>query len=185
MHVLEPMTPLDLFSLDTTNLDRNSENFTLDYYLTYLHTNPEHFITIKRFDGNAEPVPAQPSTLVLRGPVLGYIFGKVEMKDKLCMHISALSISPGCRNSGLGALMLRHIESNGNSCAAHFADLYVRKSNSVAVEFYKRNGYAVYRHVFDYYAMPIEDAYDMRKPLEADTNGSTLLGGQDIHGNFL
>ncbi len=39
-------------------------------------------------------------------------------------------------------------------------DLFVRVSNEVAVNFYKRLGYVVYRRVLDYYSGdPDEDAF--------------------------
>lgn len=45
----------------------------------------------------------------------------------------------------------------------YFVDLFVRVSNKVAINMYKRLGYIVYRTVIDYYAGPEdeddEDAY--------------------------
>lgn len=39
-------------------------------------------------------------------------------------------------------------------------DLFVRKSNTAAINFYKSLGYIVYRTVLDYYSgEPDEDAY--------------------------
>ena len=43
---------------------------------------------------------------------------------------------------------------------AYFVDLFVRVSNKVAVDMYKRLGYSVYRRVLDYYSGdPDEDAF--------------------------
>ena len=48
---------------------------------------------------------------------------------------------------------------------AYFVDLFVRKSNAVAVDFYKKLGYVVYRTVLDYYSGENpEDAYGTRSP---------------------
>lgn len=46
-------------------------------------------------------------------------------------------------------------------------DLFVRESNSVAKELYRKMGYSVYRKVAKYY-QDGEDALDMRKPLSRD-----------------
>lgn len=43
---------------------------------------------------------------------------------------------------------------------AYFVDLFVRVSNVVAIEMYKKLGYSVYRTVLEYYTGdPDEDAY--------------------------
>jgi N-terminal acetyltransferase B complex catalytic subunit len=43
---------------------------------------------------------------------------------------------------------------------AYFVDLFVRVSNRVAVDMYKRLGYSVYRRVLEYYSGdPDEDAF--------------------------
>ncbi|KAK3749913.1 hypothetical protein QZH41_017359, partial [Actinostola sp. cb2023] len=43
---------------------------------------------------------------------------------------------------------------------AFFVDLFVRVSNQIAVNMYKKLGYIVYRTVLDYYSGdPDEDAY--------------------------
>ena len=43
---------------------------------------------------------------------------------------------------------------------AYFVDLFVRISNKVAIDMYKKLGYSVYRQVLEYYTGdPDEDAY--------------------------
>ena len=57
---------------------------------------------------------------------------------------------------------------------AYFVDLFVRPSNKVAVGFYEKLGYKVYRSVYQYYSSnegPSEDAYDMRMSLPKDATG--------------
>jgi hypothetical protein len=41
---------------------------------------------------------------------------------------------------------------SGNSYDGYFVDLFVRKSNSVAINMYKGFGYVVYRRVIGYYS---------------------------------
>ncbi|KAI9528345.1 N(alpha)-acetyltransferase 20, NatB catalytic subunit [Dissostichus eleginoides] len=60
-----------------------------------------------------------------------------------------------------------------------FVDLFVRVSNQVAVNMYKRLGYSVYRTVIEYYSAsngePDEDAYDMRKALSRDMEKKSIV----------
>jgi len=171
----EPMSPADIFSLDIANLDSKSENFSLDYYLDYLLHHPLDFVIAKK--GNQKIS----SDLYYTYPIIGYIFGKLEDKEKLCLHLSALSVGPSYRRFRLGSQLLKIFEGNGNSYNASFADLYVREHNFVAISFYVRNGYSVYRKVIDYYGEPTEDANDMRKGLAAGRKEDYTIRGEDIN----
>ena len=55
-----------------------------------------------------------------------------------------------------------------------FVDLFVRKSNEVAIGMYQGMNYNIYRTVTNYYSGPEEDAYDMRKAMPRDVNKLTL-----------
>ena len=58
----------------------------------------------------------------------------------------------------------------------YFVDLFVRVSNSIAISFYTRLGYTVYRTVLQYYSGDTdEDAYDMRKALTIDVNKKSVV----------
>lgn len=92
-------------------------------------------------------------------------------------HITALTVAPAARRLGLARLLSQTLEDAGERNNAYFVDLFVRKSNTIAISLYKGLGYSVYRVVKDYYsdnATPGskpgegEDAYDMRKPLKRD-----------------
>ena len=56
---------------------------------------------------------------------------------------------------------------------AYFCDLFVRESNSPAVNFYKTCGYVTYRLIKGYYSGQ-EDALDMRKPLRRDKDQRSI-----------
>jgi len=56
----------------------------------------------------------------------------------------------------------------------YFVDLFVRVSNRVAVDMYKKFGYSVYRQVIGYYSGE-EDAFDMRKALPRDVNKKSII----------
>ena len=69
----------------------------------------------------------------------------------------------------------------------YFVDLFVRVSNSVAINMYKNFGYSIYRQILEYYAggnaphsPPDEDAFDMRKALSRDPEGKTLVAKKKV-----
>ena len=65
---------------------------------------------------------------------------------------------------GLANKLMEGLEeiSDGKNC--YFVDLFVRVSNKIAINFYHKLGYTVYRTVLQYYSGDNdEDAYDMRK----------------------
>ena len=70
---------------------------------------------------------------------------------------------------------MNYLERVSENHKAFFVDLFVRSSNSVAIEMYEKFGYNVYRTVNKYYSSSndsnAEDAYDMRKSLSRDTTG--------------
>ena len=61
-----------------------------------------------------------------------------------------------------------------SSHRGYFVDLYVRKSNAVAIGMYRKFGYTVYREVIGYY-MGEENAYDMRKALSRDVGKKSII----------
>lgn len=57
---------------------------------------------------------------------------------------------------------------------AYFVDLFVRVSNTVAIDMYRKFGYVVYRRVLGYYSGD-EDAFDMRKALPRDVDRRSVV----------
>lgn len=75
--------------------------------------------------------------------------------------------------------MDKYHEAN-DATSAWFVDLFVRASNEIAKELYRKMGYSVYRRVVDYYNDG-EDALDMRKPLSRDVGQKhTRKNGEDF-----
>ncbi|KAG7259592.1 hypothetical protein CRUP_018772 [Coryphaenoides rupestris] len=93
-------------------------------------------------------------------------------------HVTALSVAPEFRRLGLAAKLMDTLEEISER-AGFFVDLFVRVSNQVAVNMYRRLGYSVYRTVIEYYSAsngdPDEDAYDMRKALSRDTEKRSIV----------
>jgi len=67
---------------------------------------------------------------------------------------------------------LEEVSSKTHNC--WFVDLFIRPRNAIAVGFYRKLGYEVYRKITGYYGgSNNEDANDMRKSMPKDTDGST------------
>ncbi|KAF7697588.1 N-alpha-acetyltransferase 20 [Cucumispora dikerogammari] len=186
MYEILPFLPEHVFALDLCNLDKYTESFTLDFYLYYLlnHSNEMYVVSYTNsntynFNNTSE------------SSVIAYIIGLIKEESRfpikttndkvLKTHISALSINASERNYGWGKLLISLLEGNGRFVNSEFCDLYVKVNNSNAIRFYKKMGYYVYRTVFEYYTMPVCDAFDMRKYF----NHSKQIKGTDIRGDAL
>ncbi|KKZ60196.1 peptide alpha-N-acetyltransferase [[Emmonsia] crescens] len=169
MATIRRMTPVDLFSLNLTNLDALTENYDLHFYLNYLMKWPSLFNVVEDRDGQ----------------IIGYIMGKLEAQHASMRHsehytpwhghITVLTIAPAWRRLGHARRLTESLERASDINDAWFVDLYVRAGNTIAVGMYKGMGYSVFRRVVNYYSDDPtgmsdegEDAFDMRKPLSRD-----------------
>ena len=85
--------------------------------------------------------------------------------------LSLIFPSPGLANK-----LMQGLEELSDSKNCYFVDLFVRVSNTIAISFYKKLGYTVYRTVLQYYSGDIdEDAYDMRKALTMDVDKKSVI----------
>lgn len=94
--------------------------------------------------------------------ILFAVMGKVEGTDTDWHgHVTALTVAPEYRRLGLANQLMFELETiSDKQHEGYFVDLFVRKSNDVAIDMYKRLGYVVYRTVLGYYSGDIpEDAY--------------------------
>ena len=88
--------------------------------------------------------------------------GKAEGDDKLWHgHVTALTVAPEYRRMGLGRSLMDLLEEiSVKQYDTYFVDLFVRKSNTLAIGMYSKFGYTVYRTVLKYYTgLDEEDAY--------------------------
>uniref|UniRef100_A0A3B4UHV0 N-alpha-acetyltransferase 20 n=2 Tax=Seriola TaxID=8160 RepID=A0A3B4UHV0_SERDU len=157
------MTTLRPFTSVSLTFD---PQYGIPFYLQYLAHWPEYFI-----------VAEAPG-----GELMGYIMGKAEgsvAREEWHGHVTALSVAPEFRRLGLAAKLMEMLEEISERKGGFFVDLFVRVSNQVAVNMYKRLGYSVYRTVIEYYSAsngePDEDAYDMRKALSRDTEKKSII----------
>lgn len=151
----------DLFTFNSCNLDPWTETYQLSFYMTYMSHWPNFFQGLKG-----------PS-----GIQMGYLMGKSEGSNKDWHgHVSALTVAPLYRRMGIAESLMHVIEIVSDKvCNCYFVDLFVRESNKVAIEMYKKFGYVVYREIIQYYTGEnSEDAYDMRKPCSRDKEGDSI-----------
>ena len=113
---------------------------------------------------------------------MGYLFGKIEGRGiDHHGHVTALSISPTHRKIGLASQLMKQFEHLSSILSpTYFIDLFVRLTNSNAINMYTKLGYSVYRRVVGYYGDQ-EDAYDMRKALPRDVNKETVRQDGHLH----
>lgn len=176
MPIVRRVRASDLLSLNLCNLDSYTENYDLNFYLTYLMRWPSLFQCVEE-DG---------------GKIVAYIMGKLESSPAHLAvpahsrlpwhgHITILTVAPPYRRLGYAKLLTSSLERTCNQSSAWFVDLYVRVSNELAIDMYKKMGYSVFRRVVGYYSDDPngtseggegagEDAFDMRKPLDRDKN---------------
>ncbi|KAL1840368.1 hypothetical protein VTJ49DRAFT_541 [Mycothermus thermophilus] len=161
--------PDDLNKFSKCNLDPLTETYELGFYMQYYAKWPALFQVAEDQHGN----------------IIGYIMGKLESSPDAFRfsehylpwhaHITAVTVAPEARRLGIGRLLTEKLEEAADAADAWFVDLFVRVSNTRAINFYKSMGYSVYRVVKDYYGehatdptKSSEDAYDMRKPMKRD-----------------
>jgi N-terminal acetyltransferase B complex catalytic subunit len=124
---------------------------------------------------------AENSVSQLQGYLLGKVEGdKSEEKKHWHGHVTAVTVAPEFRRQGLARSLMDYLEEvtikrhNG-----YFVDLFVRPSNTVAINMYKSLGYVVYRRVLGYYSggadNDTEDAFDMRKSMPRDKDKVTMV----------
>lgn len=88
------------------------------------------------------------------------VIGKEEGKSKNYHgHVSAVTVGPDYRKIGLARKLMFLMEMISQELHnVYFVDLFVRSSNKIAIEMYKRFGYIIYRRVLGYYSGE-EDAF--------------------------
>jgi N-terminal acetyltransferase B complex catalytic subunit len=102
--------------------------------------------------------------------------GKSEGEDRDWHgHVTALTVAPDYRRLGIGNELMKHLESVSEDGDMYFVDLFVRESNSNAIQMYNKLGYSTYRTITGYYTgKNPENALDMRKPLPRDYKKDSL-----------
>jgi len=158
-----------MLKFNNVNLDPLTETYGISFYAHYLAKWPEYFM-----------VTENPS-----GDIMGYIMGKIEGKETDWHgHVTALSVANEFRRLHLAGELMDRLEQVTDNKKGYFVDLFVRKSNDVALNLYTKLGYVIYRVVIDYYTshsgVDDEDAYDMRKPTSHDVHRNSIVTDKKI-----
>eukprot|EP00698_Gefionella_okellyi_P022424 TRINITY_DN7431_c0_g1_i1.p1 TRINITY_DN7431_c0_g1~~TRINITY_DN7431_c0_g1_i1.p1 ORF type:complete len:173 (+),score=23.57 TRINITY_DN7431_c0_g1_i1:58-576(+) len=160
MTTIRRFTAQDLLKFNLVNLDHLTETYNMPFYLQYLSKWPEYNFVAESPDGR----------------IMGYILGKVEGEGHNWHgHVTALTVAPEFRRLGLARQLMDILEEVTEKIHnGYFVDLFVRVSNVVAINMYKKFGYVVYRQVIGYYSGE-EDAFDMRKALPRDAKKLSMV----------
>jgi len=81
------------------------------------------------------------------------VIGKAEgSQHDFHGHVTALTVAPEYRRLSLARTLMNFLETASDDVyGGLFVDLYVRCTNSIAVDLYEGLGYSVYRRVREYY----------------------------------
>jgi N-terminal acetyltransferase B complex catalytic subunit len=152
--------PSDLFLFNQVNLDKLTETYNLHFYFSYMLQWPELQQTV-----------SSPS-----GDLMAYIIAKAEgERTEWHGHVSAVTVGPCFRRLGLASKLMSFCEDmSQDTYDCYFVDLFVRKSNTIAINMYYAFGYIVHRTILNYYSGN-EDAYDMRKSLARDKDKRAMI----------
>ena len=165
VYSFRPMEFTDLWTFNNVNVDRMTETYGTDFYSNYfLKESWSEYAVIARHGPT--------------GVVCGYMLGKAEGENQDWHgHISAVTIAPAFRRTGLARRLMEGVERISAEChQAYFVDLFVRNSNVAAQKMYEQLGYIKYRTVLGYYSdgppgatgaarQRGEDAMDLRKAM--------------------
>jgi N-terminal acetyltransferase B complex catalytic subunit len=74
-----------------------------------------------------------------------------ESKKTWHGHVTAVTVAPYFRKQGLARALMNYLEwVSSDVHNAYFVDLFVRSSNTVAINMYKKLGYDIYQTVDRY-----------------------------------
>ncbi len=163
MSTIRQFSIYDLFKFNNVNLDILTETYSSSFYGKYIAIWGEYNV----------------SSVNSSGMIEAYILGKVEgdkndeKKKNWHGHVSAVTVAPYFRKQGLARSLMNFLEDVTEKIHnGYYVDLFVRSTNKVAIEMYKKFGYDIYQTIDKYYSsdgiQPAEDAFDMRKSLKRD-----------------
>lgn len=178
MCTLRPFVCNDMFKFNGVNLDPLTETYGLSFYMQYLAHWPEYFQVAESPSGEIMGYSKFTIICLATGNdrlVFVLVMGKAEGHgENWHGHVTALTVSPDYRRLGLAATLMKFLEDVSEKKRCFFVDLFVRVSNTIAINMYHHLEYIVYRTVLEYYSGD-EDAYDMRKALKRDVEKKSVI----------
>jgi N-terminal acetyltransferase B complex catalytic subunit len=138
MTTIRQFSIFDLFKFNNVNLDILTETYHTNFYGKYLAIWGEYCVSAENSSGMIE----------------GYVLGKVEgekndeVKKTWHGHVTAVTVAPYFRRQGLARALMNFLEKVSEEIHnGYFVDLFVRSSNTVAINMYKKLGYDIYQAV--------------------------------------
>lgn len=138
MTTIRPFSIYDLFKFNNVNLDILTETYHTNFYGKYIAVWGEYCVSAENSSGMIE----------------GYILGKVEgekndeEKKNWHGHVTAVTVAPYFRRQGLARAFMDFLEKVSEVIHdAYYVDLFVRSSNAVAINMYRKLGYDIYQTV--------------------------------------
>ena len=153
MTSLRAFQPQDLLKMNLTNLDPLTENYNIDFYMHYLTKWPSLFTVAEDQSGNITGYSEHPMRSSSNPSYLCQVqvMGKVEEDPPWRKftehflpwhgHVTALTVAPQHRRSGLAQSLTKALERGCEEQNAWFVDLFVREGNKTAVGLYQGLGY--------------------------------------------
>jgi hypothetical protein len=132
-------------------------------------------------EANSHLISSHPSSSPLFFPVLGKAEGAAH---DFHGHVTALTVAPEYRRLSLARILMNFLETASDDVyGGLFVDLYVRCTNSIAIDLYEGLGYSVYRRVREYYGSfgrgpggkDEEDAFGPFPPFPSSRSKSRIL----------
>jgi ribosomal-protein-alanine N-acetyltransferase len=92
-------------------------------------------------------------------PIIGFVLVRFIDREAEIMKIG---VRPEYQKQGIGSQLLKLAVEESRSRQCVYCYLEVRKSNALAIRFYKEHGFELFGYRKNYYTNPMEDAYIMR-----------------------
>ena len=100
----------------------------------------------------------------------GIIGAFVDERDLDRAHIVSMWVAPACRKSGIGRRLINAIRAWARSRGVGLLRLMVTSCNQSAIDFYKRNGFAMTGNTAPYPNDPSLIEYEMAQSVPAEEN---------------
>jgi N-terminal acetyltransferase B complex catalytic subunit len=113
----------DLFRFNPVNLDRLTETYYLEFYLSYMATWPDLFLvqyapsptTPRSLSAQAAKLSLDTAIGTKEGRMMGYLMGKTEGRGTdWHSHVTAITVSPEYRRLGLAKGMMDGFENSSD-----------------------------------------------------------------------
>ncbi len=150
-HYLSRLLLDDIPALQALEQETNLAFWGADNYRRFLEEFPEYFgCKVMVFEDSGRRILA------------AFVLARSLFEN---LEILKLGVFPEYQRNGFGTMLMEAAYAEGlrRGCTRCF--LEVRKSNSSAIQFYKKHGFAVVGTRQNYYTNPVEDAWVMERSI--------------------